>query len=208
MEELKLDLFDIRDDLYKICMVGDGGVGKTAVTERFLGKGFSSNYKLTIGVDILTHTTDIDDTSIKYQIWDLAGQQRFEFVRSTFYKGAHGIIMVFDLTRPDTLLNLREWKIEILSNIGKNSIPVVLLGNKSDLENKQLIDVETISHFREELKMEFQYDTVPFLYTSALSGMNVLEAFEALGYLLLKRKPLIASDLPGLHNKISSKNLQ
>jgi hypothetical protein len=56
--------------------------------------------------------------------------------------------------------------------------------------------------------MEFQYDTVPFLYTSALSGMNVLEAFEALGYLLLKRKPLIASDLPGMHNRISSKNLQ
>lgn len=205
MVEVMMNLFDIRDDLYKICMVGDGGVGKTAITERFLGKGFSSNYKLTIGVDILTHTTDIDDASIKYQIWDLAGQQRFEFVRSTFYRGAHGIIMMFDLTRPDTLLNLREWKFEILNNVSKKQgLPVVLLGNKSDLQDKQLIDAETISHFREELKMEFQYDTVPFLYTSALSGMNVQAAFEALGHLLLKGKPQPYSDLQALRNRVSS----
>jgi Ras-related protein Rab-1A len=202
---IKMDLFDIRADLYKICMVGDGGVGKTAITERFLGKGFSSNYHLTIGTNILTHTTDIDDTTIKYQIWDLAGQQRFEFVRSTFYRGSHGIIMIFDLTRPDTLQNLREWKFEILSNIGdRNRLPVVLLGNKSDLQDKQLIATETITNFREELKMEFQYDTVPFLYTSALSGMNVLEAFEALGYLLLKHKPRSFNDLQTLRNSISS----
>jgi small GTP-binding protein len=202
-----MELFDIREDLYKICMVGDGGVGKTAITEQFLGKGFSSNYHLTIGTNILTHTADIDDKRIKFQIWDLAGQQRFEFVRSTFYRGSHGIIMVFDLTRPETLVNLREWKFEILSNVGKNPLPVVLLGNKSDLENKQLIDNETINYFREELKMEFQHDSVPFLYTSALSGMNVLEAFEALGYLLLKRRTHPFSDIHTLKNRISSQNL-
>jgi len=201
---MKMDLFDIRDDLYKVCIVGDGGVGKTAITERFLGNSFSSNYLLTIGCNILTHTTDIDDTSIKFQMWDLAGQQRFEFVRSTFYRGSHGIIMIFDLTRPETLRNLREWKFEILNNIRKIPIPVVLLGNKSDLQNKQLIDAETISHFREELKMEFSTDTVPFLYTSALSGMNVLEAFEALGYLLLKRKPQPYKGIETLHNSVSS----
>ena len=200
-----MDLFDIRDDLYKICMVGDGGVGKTAITERFLGKGFSSSYHLTIGTNILTHTVDIDDSSIKFQIWDLAGQQRFEFVRSTFYRGSHGIIMIFDLTRPDTLQNLREWKFEILNNIGdRGKLPVVLLGNKSDLQEKQLIDTETITNFRDELKIEFRSDTVPFLFTSARSGMNVLEAFEALGYLLLKQKSHPYSGLQTLRNRVSS----
>ena len=113
-----MSIFEVKDDLYKICLVGDGGVGKTAIVERFLGKGFASTYHLTIGTNICTHTVDVDGTRVKFQIWDLAGQQRFEFVRSTFYRGSHAIIMVFDVTNPTSLSNLHEWKIEILQNLG------------------------------------------------------------------------------------------
>ena len=192
-----MSIFEVRDDLYKVCLVGDGGVGKTAIVERFLGRGFASTYNLTIGTNICTHTVNVDGTRIKFQIWDLAGQKRFEFVRSTFYRGSHAIVMVFDVTNPNSLANLHEWKIEILQNLGKShhDIPIVLLGNKSDLQQKLLIDQDGISKFKDELKMEFHADSTAFMYTSALSGMNVEESFEALGLLLLKkRKPQIYID--------------
>ena len=135
-----MSIFEVKDDLYKICLVGDGGVGKTAIVERFLGKGFASTYNLTIGTNICTHTVDVDGTNVKFQIWDLAGQQRFEFVRSMFYRGSHGIVMVFDVTNPNSLSNLHEWKNEILQNLDHrhHDIPIVLLGNKSDLQQKLL----------------------------------------------------------------------
>lgn len=204
-----MGFFEIRNDLYKVCVVGDGSVGKTAITERFLKGAFNSMYNLTIGTNICTHEVKIDgdvDRKIKFQIWDLAGQQRFEFVRSTFYRGSHGIIMVFDVNNHQSFINLREWSFEILQNLGVRSLPlpVVLLGNKTDLQVKQLITQNTISTFREELKLDFQCESVPFFYTSALSGMNINEAFEVLGHLLLKkirRVPL--SDLPMMRGKIS-----
>ncbi len=185
-----MSIFEIKSDLYKVCLVGDGGVGKTAIVERFLGKGFASTYNLTIGTNICTHTVDVDGSKVKFQIWDLAGQQRFEFVRSTFYRGSHAIVMVFDVTNPVSLANLSEWKIEVLQNLGDahHDIPIVLLGNKSDLQQKLLIDQDAISNFKDELQMEFHADSTAFMYTSALSGMNVEEAFEVLGLLLLKKK--------------------
>ncbi len=185
-----MSFFEIKDDLYKVCLIGDGGVGKTAIVEQLLGKGFSSTYNLTIGTNICTCAVEIDERRIKYQIWDLAGQQRFEFVRASFYRGSHAIIMVFDVTNPNSFINLREWKFEVLQNLRKNppNIPVLLLGNKCDLQEKQVIDSLTIENFREELKFDFQSGEPGFLYTSALSGMNVLEAFEILGHQLLKNK--------------------
>ena len=186
-----MSIFDIKDSLYKVCIVGDGSVGKTAITERFLGGLFSSAYNLTIGTNISTHEIKVNgEKRIKFQIWDLAGQQRFEFVRSTFYSGSHGIVMVFDVTNPDSFVNLREWSFEILQNYGQHNLPlpIVLLGNKSDLQTKQIISQDSIANFREVLKLDFQSDSIPFLYTSAISGMNINEAFEALGHLLLKKK--------------------
>ncbi len=185
-----MSIFEVKDDLYKICLVGDGGVGKTAIVERFLGKGFASTYNLTIGTNICTHTVDVDGTKVKFQIWDLAGQQRFEFVRSMFYRGSHAIVMVFDVTNPNSLSNLHEWKNEILQNLDHrhHAIPIVLLGNKSDLQQKLLIDQDAISNFKDELQMEFHADSTAFMYTSARSGMNIEESFEVLGLLLLKKK--------------------
>jgi small GTP-binding protein len=185
-----MNIFEVKDDLYKICLIGDGGVGKTAIVERFLGNGFASTYNLTIGTNICTHTVDVDGKRIKFQIWDLAGQQRFEFVRSTFYRGSHGIVMVFDVTNPNSLTNLHEWKNEILKNMnGKHqNLPIVLLGNKSDLQHKLVIEQDAISNFKDELQMEFHAESTAFMYTSALSGMNIEESFEVLGLLLLKKK--------------------
>ena len=184
------NLFEINNRLFKICLIGDGGTGKSSIVERFLGKGFSIGYNLTIGTNICTHTATVEDREIKFQIWDLAGQQRFEFVRKTFYRGSQAVMMVFDLTRPETLKNLREWKQEVLKNVGHSvPFPVVLLGNKCDLQQKIVITQEEITKFRNELRIDFLCD-VPFLLTSALSGMNVHEAFEILGYQLLQHRQI------------------
>ncbi|MHA1228988.1 MAG: Rab family GTPase [Candidatus Hodarchaeales archaeon] len=181
-----MGFFEGKSNLYKVCIIGDGGTGKTSIVEQYLGNRFSVGYKLTIGTSISTHTTAINGREIKFQIWDLAGQQRFEFVRATFYRGSHAVVMVFDLTRPTTLENLREWKCETLRNIGKKPpFPAILLANKADLQHKALITQEMITNFRNELKIDFQFD-VPFLFTSALSGMNIYEAFEILGLILVK----------------------
>jgi GTPase SAR1 family protein len=100
------ELGDFKLPLYKICLLGDGGVGKTSLRERFLGKGFQSGYILTIGADFAVQDLNIDGQQYKFQIWDLAGQQRFSAVRALYYKGSHGAILVFDNTRPESLYNL------------------------------------------------------------------------------------------------------
>ena len=166
--------------LYKICLLGDGGVGKTSLRERFLGKGFQSGYILTIGADFAVQNLEIDAVQYKFQIWDLAGQQRFEAVRALYYKGSHGAILVFDRTRPESLYNLEKWKKELFTNVGRQ-IPYVLLGNKSDLPNA--INQEELTRFVEKSQQEvsgISY-SIYYLDTSAKSGLNVTEAFSQLG---------------------------
>lgn len=169
----------IRLPLYKICLLGDGGVGKTSLRERFLGKGFQSGYILTIGADFAVQDLDIEGIKYKFQIWDLAGQQRFSAVRALYYKGSHGAILVFDRTRPESLLNLDIWKEELFSNVGRQ-IPYILLGNKSDLDNT--IEQNILDTFIERSQSEITdipYQ-IKYLDTSAKSGVNVTEAFTLL----------------------------
>jgi small GTP-binding protein len=166
----------------KICLIGDGGVGKTSLRERLLGEGFESTYLLTIGADFATYETIIDDRQYKFQIWDLAGQQRFDVVRAVYYRGSHGAIMVFDQTRPDSFTNLEEWKKEMFTHVGRK-IPFIVLGNKSDLKSR--IDQEALKEFITNSEKDFSFLNVqfiiPYLDTSARTSYNVEEAFMALG---------------------------
>ncbi len=165
--------------LYKICLLGDGGVGKTSLRERFLGKGFQSGYILTIGADFAVQDLDIDGYKYKFQIWDLAGQQRFSAVRALYYKGSHGAILVFDRSRPESLYSLENWKRELFMNVGYQ-IPYILLGNKSDLPNS--VDQSVLNSFIEDSQKEvteIPYK-IEYLDTSAKSGLNVTEAFTLL----------------------------
>ncbi len=165
--------------LYKICLLGDGGVGKTSLRERFLGKGFQSGYILTIGADFAVQDLDINEQKYKFQIWDLAGQQRFSAVRALYYKGSHGAILVFDRTRPESLFNLETWKRELFMNVGRQ-IPYIMLGNKSDLPNtvdQQVLDTFIANSQKEVTDIQYK---IEYLDTSAKSGLNVTEAFTLL----------------------------
>ena len=117
----------------KVLLTGAAAVGKTSLVQRFIKNRFAANYKLTVGVDILTKDVNFRENEIAtLSIWDIGGQQRFEFIRSTFYKGAAGALLVFDLTREQTYIETRKWLTEI-RQFSQADIPFVLIGNKVDL---------------------------------------------------------------------------
>jgi len=127
--------------IFKIMLMGDAAVGKTAIRYRYLEGGFKGNYKMTIGSDFGFKRVKINDQEVTVQIWDLAGQDRFRLSRGMYYKGVSACFLVFDNTRLDSLRNLDNWIDELLTNTN-TTIPMVLIGNKSDLENaeKEKID--------------------------------------------------------------------
>ena len=117
---------------FKILLTGAAAVGKTSLVQRFIKNRFQANYKLTVGVDILTKDVEFKQAEIAtLSIWDIGGQQRFEFIRSTFYKGAAGALLIFDLTREQTYIEVRKWFTEIRQFTGH--IPFILIGNKAHL---------------------------------------------------------------------------
>ena len=156
---------------YKIVMLGDGAVGKTAMTTRFTQDFFEADYKRTIGADFAVKRLEIPDIDAKVtlQCWDLAGQPRFEFVRQGFYRGARGGLLLFDVTRRRTFLNVDNWKEETFKNVGRE-IPLVVVANKVDLAESRAVTTKEGEDYAKEKN---------FLYveSSALTGENVEQAY-------------------------------
>ena len=159
----------------KILLIGTAAVGKRSLIQRFIKNRFAANYKLTVGVDILTKDVEFRPGEIAtLSIWDIGGQQRFEFIRSTFYKGAAGILIIFDLTREQTYIQARKWIAEI-KQIAGEKIPFVLIGNKVDLLNnfRATIDRNRAQQFAKK-------QGSIYIETSATTGVNVDEAISEL----------------------------
>lgn len=159
----------------KVLLTGAAAVGKTSLVQRFIKQRFAANYKLTVGVDILTKDVEFRPGEIAtLSIWDIGGQQRFEFIRSTFYKGAAGALLVFDLTREQTYTETRKWLTEIRQFAGAD-IPFVLIGNKADL----IEDVGEVID-RNEARAFAEGEGSIYIETSAKTGVNVDDAFTEL----------------------------
>lgn len=174
----------VKSFIYKICVVGDGGVGKTSMVLRYCENSFKENYIMTIGSNFSTKTVELPEYpnySIKLQIWDLAGQTHFSFVRPPFYRGATGIIYTFDLTRRSSFANLGKWKEEVEKVIGSEK-PTMLVGNKLDLANKGAREVS--SQDGEALRKEMK--SMKYLETSAKEGISVDVAFKEITLSVLK----------------------
>ncbi len=155
--------------VYKIVVLGDGGVGKTCLTLTFVKKEFKTDYIPTLGVDIYTKDFNLGQTVITLIIWDIAGQQKFDLVRKQYYKGTQGALIVFDLTRINTFHSVDTWYKELTENAGER-IPIVLLGNKVDVEEGREVSAEQCSLLAKKLGCEY-FDT------SAKTGKNVDQAF-------------------------------
>ncbi|MHA1911612.1 MAG: GTP-binding protein [Candidatus Kariarchaeaceae archaeon] len=167
--------------IFKICLLGEGAVGKTALRQRYLGEGFKQSYAMTIGADFAVKRVTIDNQEFISQIWDLAGQVRFSSVREVYYRGAAGALLVFDISRPDTFEKIPNWIKELLDNNKGRIVPMVLIGNKSDLRETTPNHVtrERGMTYAEQLSKWSEFE-IPYIETSAKTGDMVEDAFSVL----------------------------
>lgn len=157
------------DYLFKLLIIGDSGVGKSCLLLRFADHMYTESYISTIGVDFKIRTIDLDGKTIKLQIWDTAGQERFRTITSSYYRGAQGIIIVYDVCDEDSYKNVRSWLHEV-DRYASDNICKLLVGNKCDRVSFKVISYETAKDFADMLD-------IPFIETSAKASTNVEKAF-------------------------------
>ena len=169
---------DNYDHIFKVLLLGNSDVGKSSLLLRFVDSVWNDAFVPTIGVDFKVKTLDINNQKVKMQIWDTAGQERFRTVVSTYFRGAHGILLLYDVTNRDSFKNLESWLIEIEKN-AKEKVLKILIGNKCDLTEDREISEEEGKAFALRNGMEF-------METSAKMNTNVSEAFETLAKLMIE----------------------
>ncbi|KAK4692239.1 Ras-related protein Rab-1A, partial [Lecanoromycetidae sp. Uapishka_2] len=163
------------DYLFKLLLIGDSGVGKSCLLLRFADDTYTESYISTIGVDF----------------WDTAGQERFRTITSSYYRGAHGICVVYDVTDMDSFNNVKQWLQEI-DRYATEGVNKLLVGNKSDMSDKKVVDYTVAKEFADSLG-------IPFLETSAKNASNVEQAFltmarqikERMGTTTVNNKPTV-----------------
>ena len=162
------------DDSYemmvKVVLVGDSGVGKTNIMSKYLKNEFREDSKATVGVEFGSKQFNIQGHQVKAQIWDTAGQERYKAITSAYYKGAKGAFIVYDITRKNTFDSVSRWVSDISAAADKR-ITLILIGNKSDLEDQRQVTKEQGEDKAKELGLAF-------LETSAFSGDNLEKGFQ------------------------------
>ncbi len=157
------------DHLFKLLLIGDSGTGKSCLLLRFADDQYSASYISTIGVDFKIRTVQVDDKQVKLQIWDTAGQERFRTITSSYYRGAHGIIIVYDITEEPSFTHVQQWLDEI-QRYACEGVCRLLVGNKCDLDSKRKVEYAVAHEYAQSRHMEL-------IETSAATRTNVEEAF-------------------------------
>ena len=169
------------DYIFKVLVIGDSSVGKSNLLLRFSDNIFHETFLPTIGVDFKIKNVTVKDKSVKLNIWDTAGQERFKTITAAYYKGAHGILVVFDITDRESFNNVTNWLNEIKKNAGVNVVKI-LIGNKSDLESNRKVSIE-------EAKKMAESQGMVYLETSAKNRINVDESFMELTKSIYEQLP-------------------
>ncbi|KAK2920496.1 hypothetical protein Q8A73_002700 [Channa argus] len=167
------------DYLLKLLLIGDSGVGKTCLLFRFSEDAFNTTFISTIGIDFKIRTIELDGKKIKLQIWDTAGQERFRTITTAYYRGAMGIMLVYDITNEKSFDNIRNW-IRNIEEHASSDVERMVLGNKCDINDKRQVSKER----GEKLAIDYG---IKFLETSAKSSINVEEAFYTLARDIMSR---------------------
>ena len=163
------------DYVLKICLLGDGNVGKTSIVYRYIENRFSRDFKSTLGVNLLKKKVILTEGAnagkiCSIQIWDLGGQNAYRKLRKLYLEGSQGALVVFDVTSQSSFDHLDDW-IESLIEIRGNNVPMILIGNKIDLEaNRVITDQQT-------QKLADKYNNIPIKFTSAATGEKIEAAF-------------------------------
>ena len=163
----------------KICIIGESGVGKTSLINRFTKDKFSNKYRITVGADLFSHDMNVDGDNFSLQvyynqIWDTAGQEKFQSIGSAFYRGSDACVLVYDVTSTQSLEKLENWKKEFINQGGIDNIdkfPFIVVGNKAD-RNDKTVNQEAVASFCEN------NGGMKYFETSAKEGSGILEAME------------------------------
>jgi len=169
------------DLLFKLLLIGDSGVGKTCILFRFSDDAFNTTFISTIGIDFKIKTIELRGKKIKLQIWDTAGQERFHTITTSYYRGAMGIMLVYDITNAKSFDNIAKW-LRTIQEHANVEVEKMILGNKCDMEDKRVITKERGEVIAKE-------NGVKFLETSAKTNVNIEKAFVELSESILDKFP-------------------
>lgn len=155
--------------MIKLLMIGDSGVGKSCLVLRFCEDSFTPTFIATTGIDFRVQMTELNGKRVKLQIWDTAGQERYRTIAPAYYKGAHGILLVYDVTDEKSFLNIRNW-MKSIEQHAPDTVKRILIGNKSDMVNERVIDKAKGQGLADEYNIKF-------FECSAKSNQNVEDSF-------------------------------
>ena len=156
--------------MFKVVLVGDMSVGKTNIIAKYLKNDFSEDYKTTIGVEFHSKIAKVEGHVVKAQIWDTCGQERFKSITDSYYRRAKGAFVVYDITRKNTFESVDSW-ISALRSAADKNLNIIIIGNKSDLEDQRQVETE-------QGEEKAQNNEAAFMETSAYSGDNIDKAFD------------------------------
>merc|ERR1712241_203647 len=168
--------------------IGDASVGKTSLLLRFADDSFEDNYISTVGVDFRFRTVTVDNELVKLQIWDTAGQERFRTITSAYYRGADGIILVYDITDLDSFVHVNDWLVEVNRYVNESTCKI-LIGNKCYNTAERAVSTEDGKKKAEELN-------VAFIEASAKDGTNVEAAFQMMSAELITKREVAQQKKP------------
>jgi len=165
---------ELREFVFKIVIIGDAAVGKTSLINRFIEDKFSEDYRATLGANIVRKDVNLDNARVRLIMWDLAGQEKYRVVRSMYFQGCQGALLVYDVTRYNTLESIsNKWLKDYKKHVKKKGA-YILIGNKTDLQDQIAVPTEKGKELATKIKAS------DFIETSARLGENIEEAFSLL----------------------------
>lgn len=168
---------------FKVCIFGDGGVGKTTLIRRFLTRIFEEDIKMTIGADFSVKKVEVEGKQVTLRIWDFAGEERFRVLLPSFAKGADGGIFMYDITRYSSMKDINDWLsiFEYFVSESESKIPIIMVGGKTDLEDKRSIEPEETLEISRALDLQGHFEC------SSKTGDNVEEVFKYIAKKMIEK---------------------
>ncbi|OMJ74002.1 hypothetical protein SteCoe_23901 [Stentor coeruleus] len=171
------------DYLFKILLIGDSSVGKTSILLRYIDNTYSGEFQATIGVDFKVSTVKLNSKIIKLQLWDTAGQDRFKNIVASYYRGAQGIFIVYDVTNRISFTNVTKWYQETVNYLPETTIRF-LIGNKCDMNSPfRIVSYDEASNLANSLGVEY-------VETSAKNSINIGDIFNQMAKTILTKSAL------------------
>ena len=158
---------------YKVLLLGNSYVGKTCILLRFSEDTYKDDYEVTIGLNYRIKTLKIDNNPIRMQIWDTSGEEKFKAIAKNFYRGAHGVLLIYDICEKNSFLDVKSWIEQIIENTDNDDLVMILCGNKCDMEKERNISKNEGENLANSYK-------IPFFECSAKENINIDEIFNTM----------------------------